>query len=339
MVDVGRHLEDAVARDPRNIDPFASYGALSNYDILCGDGHYHNAAVHDDPIDGTRYATGHFFGLNLRTHAMFHLTTADRGPTRKREHDMRALKRLPIETLRHGAKPDRGVIWIWDRAGLNATQWIKWAHDHKIFFVSRSKENMLLDPVGVFPYDQNDPINAGVTGFHAVAVGNQILRCVDYIDPETGSHYQFLTSLMDVPPGIIALLYKSRWDIEKVFDETKTKLNEKKSWATSENAKSIQAHLIASTHNLLLMLELRVEQDHGVRNESEIKRRRKRRQEAVQKSAQAGRAMPPIPQDLIDRASQRTLAFIRWVRNALFKDVDWAALLTRLRGIYADGVG
>ena len=101
--DVARYLKNEVARDLRCVDPLAMYTCLPAYDLSCGDGHYHDAAVHDAAIDGTRYATGHFFGLNLRTHALFHLTQADRGPTRKREHDMRALKRLPVDELRRGA--------------------------------------------------------------------------------------------------------------------------------------------------------------------------------------------------------------------------------------------
>ena len=37
-------------------------------------------------------------------------------------------------------------------------------------------------------------------------------------DPKTDIVYQSLTNLsLSVEPGIIALLYKLRWDIEKVF--------------------------------------------------------------------------------------------------------------------------
>ena len=337
--DVARHLEVEVARDPRCVDPLAGYDCLAAYDLYCGDGHYHDAAVHDGPIDGTRYATGHFFGLNLRTHALFHLTLADRGPTRKREHDMRALKRLPPEELRRGADRKRSVIWIWDRAGIDAAQWVAWAQQHRVFFISRAKENMCLESRGELPYDVDDPINAGVTGFHLVYVGNRALRCVDFVDPETGTSYQFLTTLIDVPPGVIALLYKCRWDIEKVFDETKRKLCEKKAWASSTTAKTVQAHLIATAHNLLIMLERRVEQDHGVCNYREERRRRKRREAACQNATAEGRAMPPLPESLVLRATQRALPFLRWVRNALFVDQGWSALLLRLQRIYVRGVG
>ena len=82
------------------------------------------------------------------------------------------------------------------------------------------------------------------------------IRRVTFRDPETDIVYQYLTNLpLGVEPGIVALLYKSRWDIEKVFDEFKNKLGEKKSWASSATAKTNQARLICLTHNLMTLLE------------------------------------------------------------------------------------
>ena len=46
--------------------------------------------------------------------------------------------------------------------------------------------------------------------------------------PDSGKVFHFMTSVMDVDPGLIAHLYKMRWKIEKTFDELKTKLTEKK---------------------------------------------------------------------------------------------------------------
>ena len=76
---------------------------LANFDVYAGDGHFHAAAAHDprDAQDGCKDALGHFFSLNLRSHALAHLTVADQA-ARCKEHDMRALKRLSI------ASPVRG---------------------------------------------------------------------------------------------------------------------------------------------------------------------------------------------------------------------------------------
>jgi IS4 transposase len=64
-----------------------------------------------------------------------------------------------------------------------------------------------------------------------------------------------ITHEMDLPPGVIVELYRRRWEAEKVFDQIKNKLGEKKAWATSLVAKEAQAQLVAITHNLLLLYE------------------------------------------------------------------------------------
>lgn len=147
------------------LDPLAGHECLSDYEVFAGDGHYLEAATHDQPIDGTRYAIGHFFGLDLRTHRLFPMTVGDRGDGRKREHDMRALKRMESDDLRRGAPKGRKVIWVWDRAGIDATQWQKWKQQNGIYFISRSKENMKLTKIGDLSFDTKDPVNRGVIDF------------------------------------------------------------------------------------------------------------------------------------------------------------------------------
>jgi IS4 transposase len=58
-----------------------------------------------------------------------------------------------------------------------------------------------------------------------------------------------------VPPGVVALLYKVRWDVEKAFDEFKYKLVETKAWTSSANAKTVQARMLFLTHNLMTLME------------------------------------------------------------------------------------
>ena len=98
----------------------------------------HAAAAHDSAAadDGVKYATGHFFSLHLRTHALAHLTVADQ-LTRQREHDMHALKRLSLEELRQGAPKGRQVLYVYDRAGIDFQQWHRWKHSGGLYFVSR----------------------------------------------------------------------------------------------------------------------------------------------------------------------------------------------------------
>ena len=59
-------------------DPFAGFPALAAFDLLSGDGHFHEAAVHDDrDQEGKRHATGYVFLLNLRSQPMRHLDLCD----------------------------------------------------------------------------------------------------------------------------------------------------------------------------------------------------------------------------------------------------------------------
>jgi IS4 transposase len=95
-----------------------------------------------------------------------------------------------------------------------------------------------------------------------------LVRGITFENPCDGQVYVYLTSEMTLEPGLLVLLYKTRWEIEKVFDETKTKLQEQKSWATSVTAKEMQAHFVAIVHNLLLLAQDRHEQQ-GVANTAE----------------------------------------------------------------------
>jgi IS4 transposase len=48
-----------------------------------------------------------------------------------------------------------------------------------------------------------------------------LLRIVCHTDPVGGESYEFLTNVMDLPAGVVAELYRRRWEAEKVFDEIK----------------------------------------------------------------------------------------------------------------------
>lgn len=333
-------------------DPFATFKCLVDFDIYAGDGHFIAAASHDKAAprkspDGnkpvvraaaftaTKYATGHLYSLDLRSHCMTHLTVSDQ-VGRKKEHDMRALKRQDIQTLRQSAAAGRKVLYIWDRAGIDFRQWFQWKQ-RGIYFLSREKENMTLDTLGVHRFDVNDPINRGVTADELVGTSAGVtLRRVTYQDPETGTVYIYLTNLPpSVPPGIVALLYKSRWDVEKVFDEFKNKLGETKSWASTPNAKTCQARLLCLTHNLMTLMEERISRECGIRNETETKRKAKMLVKRDGHSKSQGCGGLTVLQQCIQRLTQRTVKFIRWLKNHLDSRRSWQHALARLVKIYA----
>lgn len=350
-------------------DPFAPFKSLEDFDLYAGDGHFVAAACHDKAVPSrnktkskpnnpkpenqkprpettdrpltTKYPTGHLYTLDLRTHAMSHLTVADQ-IQRNKEHEMRALKRQTATDLRQGAGKGRKVLYIWDRAGIDFRQWFLWKSQSAIYFLSRQKDNMHPDVVGQHPVDFRDPLNAGVLADEIVATSLGVgLRRVTYQDAATGAHYQYLTNLpVSIPPGLIARLYKSRWDIEKVFDEFKNKLKETKSWASSATAKTHQARLLCLTHNLLTLFEEDIRKRDGLREEKHFNRRAKR-----QKGTQAATSKPapspddetstkPPVQNVVARLSQRTVTFIRWLRNHLDQSHDWSQAIANLEIAY-----
>ncbi len=339
-------------------DPFAAFKCLADFDLYAGDGHFISAASHDkaaprknptnksptrkDKTPGrtaaftaTKYATGHLYTLCLRSHCMTHLTVSDQ-IKRKKEHDMRALKRQDLSALRQGAAKGRKVLYIWDRAGIDFQQWFKWK-ENGIYFLSREKENMKLEIVGIHPFDRADPINQGVTSDEMVATSSGVtVRRVIYQDPETGILYTYLTNLPpSIVPGIVALLYKCRWDVEKVFDEFKNKLGETKAWASTANAKTCQARLLCLTHNLMTLMEEQISRETGISNKAEIKRKARTLVTREKDSKIKGfRGLTDL-QKIIQRLTQRTVKFIRWLKNHLDSQRSWAQALARLAKIYA----
>jgi hypothetical protein len=138
-----------------------------------------------------------------------------------------------------------------------------------------------------------------------------------------------------IPPGVVALLYKSRRDVEKVFDEFKNKLGETKSWASSPTAKTNQARLLCLTRNLMTLMEERISGEENIRNVTEIKRKAKtlaRRDEQSKRDARRGLT---ILQQSIQRLTQRSVKFIRWSKNHLDSKRSWEHALARLVKIYA----
>jgi hypothetical protein len=145
-----------------------------------------------------------------------------------------------------------------------------------------------------------------------------------------------LTNLNDTkkyPPGLIAQLYRMRWDIEKVFDVFKNKFGEIKAWAKSKYAKEMQAIFITLAHNLVTRLESEIQIESGLKNETNEKRQQKRLSEAQEKVVEQGERLPKLYEDW-QRIKQTGVTFIRWLRGQIFATTSWLESLALLRQTY-----
>ena len=181
-------------------DRLADIPELANYECFACDGHWHKAAVHDPRHEGSKMAVGHFYGLNLRTHALRHLAAGEG----LHEHDMSALKRIKPKGLRQGVPKGKRVLTIYDKAGIDFAYWKRCRQECAVYFISRVKENMVFDWLESVSVDASDPRNAGVTEDRRVMTRDgHLLRIIFYTDPQTGEKYEFLTNEPDLPPGVM----------------------------------------------------------------------------------------------------------------------------------------
>ena len=318
--------------DSSRTSDLAQFAALESFEVYAGDGHYLAHATHD-PVNGeTHWPTGHFFGLNLKSQSLFPLTLADLAG-RKKEHDARALKRQNVAQLRQGAGKGRKVMWVWDKAGVDLAFWQE-RKASGIYFLSQRKAGMRLELEQERAIDVTQPINQGVQRDRVVRDRRGLrVREITFENPCDGKGYVYLTSEMTLEPGLLVLLYKTRWEIEKVFDETKTKLAEKKSWATSATAKAMQAHFVALVHNLLLLVQDRHEQQ-GVTNTAEAERKQKRVKQQEKALTENQQTLPLIYKTL-HRFTQAPYKLIRWLRTHWHLTTSLPQALLQLQHLYA----
>jgi hypothetical protein len=327
----------AAAMTTRLADAYAHCRELDDWDVYAVDGHYQKAACFDpkrEASDGSvrATATGHFFRMDMRTHHLSCLAMAEPKDGKKKEHDMAAIKRSTADALRYGAPAGRKVMLIWDKACIDYRHWHKLKHTYGVYFTTCEKSNSAAEIRSPNMVDRSEPRNEGVVSDHLVGTSNGVqLRRIVYTNPEDGVTYTYLTNDFTLPAYLIILLYKHRWDIEKIFHQLKSKMKERKSWASAPEAKKSHAIFESLSHNLLLLFEGHIEKTERLHDEVEIKK-------------QAGRIKPnpavvvKVARNFINsaltRATQRTQRFIRWVRVRLYQDVPWSDSVARLREIW-----
>lgn len=316
-------LEDLLGRFPE----------LRERPLFGIDGHHIEHATHS-PADaeGDYVSANSLYILCLHSGLLFNLGAVQGDGVRR--HEMPVFRQLIVKWLRRRGPKRRGPkpIFAGDPGFVDKEFWTRMALPHDgIEFITRAKTNMNPTVLARSRWDPGHPANEGVEADLVVEFpGGSLMRMIRYRDPESGSEYEFLTTVSDLAPGLIALIYLMRWRIEKVFDTGKNKLGETKGWAVGDVAQDIRAHFFALTHNLLVMLRRQVEVTTGIREEKVVKKRSEAMKHRVIKARESGRNVAAI-QRLLPAVVQMTAQFIRTLRNGIAVKMSWHAAIEPLR--------
>lgn len=165
--------------------------------------------------------------------------------TAAKHHEVNILDQLVIEA---------GAIYIMDRGYLD------FARLYRItlacaWFVIRAKKNMKFRRIYSRKVDKKTGLRSdqtiSLTGFYTSEDYPQHLRRIRFYDATNERYLTFLTNNFELSPLTIALLYKSRWQVELFFKWIKQHLRIKSFLGTSLNAVKTQIWIAISTYLLV----------------------------------------------------------------------------------------
>lgn len=321
-----RNLVRVMAGD--GVDHLADFPELTDWNVLATDGHAVEHAVHAElDAKGRHVADAGLYTLDLRTGlTAFLRPVAGAG---HHAHEWPAFK----AAVRH-LRPAAHTLWINDRAFIDNGSWAE-LRKHRMYQITRLKENMYPIEEHALTFDRTDPVNAGVRRFARVRFQGVpgFFLLVGFRDPETGQRYTFLSSLPETfRPGLIAWLYLLRWKIEKLYDTFKNKLHQTKAWANSPAAAANRPLFLGMTYNILLWLQHRLCMDFGIADDKVAKKFELHLAQRTDAALAAGRTVHPLHTTTLPRRmAQMTVQFIRCVANHLFIPKPFQAILPAFR--------
>ena len=162
---------------------------------------------------------------------------------------------------------DPGAFYVMDRGYLDYRR-LYAIHQSSAFFVTRAKRNSqlkrrsssLVDRTTGLRYDQV----VVLAGFNSAKEYPDVLRRIKFVDPDTKKRFLFLTNNFSLPAISIALLYKSRWQVELFFKWFKQHLRIKAFYGTSDNAVKTQIWVAISTYLLVAIIKKELKMKHSI---------------------------------------------------------------------------
>jgi hypothetical protein len=312
------------------VDRFAQFPELAGRDVLALDGHDVGHATHEPPatmVNGRREVPDTVTGVflrDLRSGAARVLAQ-----TEGHQHEWAAVKERPWSDFLWHPKA-KGTILVIDPVAVDFA-FLRGAKFKGGFTViTRTKTNLVVREAKPLEWDHKDSRNQGVLSDERVWFGQPgEFRRIRYQDPETGEVYELLTTEFHLAPGIIAQLYRLRWDIEKFFDVCENLLAEKRAWGTGPVPAQVQNEFLVLVHNLFLLLSGKLEREAGIRDEKvEVKYEAALKVRNVVAQLKGKLVSPWV--GLLRRITRWSSQFTRWVQDAIVHSWEWQAALAKL---------
>jgi transposase len=164
-------------------------------------------------------------------------------------HDVKVMDMIPIEP---------GAFYVMDRGYVDFER-LHTFQDLGAFFIIRAKHSLKY----VRLKSQEVDISTGLRSdqiirlktFYSLKGYPDRLRRIRYYDNETQRFFIYLTNHLTLPPLTIALLYKSRWQVELFFKWIKQNLRIKSFFGRSPNAVKTQVWIAVCVYVLVAILK------------------------------------------------------------------------------------
>ncbi len=173
-------------------------------------------------------------------------------------HDVNILDEILIEA---------GAFYVMDRGYIDFKRLHAFTRE-LAFFVTRSKENVLIQRRYSHPVDKSTGVRSDqtvvLTTDGSAAAYPDALRRVVYFDAVTGKRLKFLTNNFTLPALTIAEIYKQRWQVELFFKWIKQLLRIKAFYGTGENAVKTKIWIAVSVYVLVAIVRKRLGMEAGL---------------------------------------------------------------------------
>jgi hypothetical protein len=153
--------------------------------------------------------------------------------------------------------PEPGAFYVMDRGYVDFERLYVFTLS-AAFFVVRTKSNVLIQRRYSHPVDKTTGVRSDhtviLTAINSVRAYPDPLRRVSYLDVKTRKRFKFLTNNFTLPALTIALIYKSRWQVELFFRWIKQHLRLKAFYGNSENTVKTQIWIAVSVYVLVAIV-------------------------------------------------------------------------------------